>query len=103
MPLMAGKPFCALVPEQDLSASVRHRHADLQAVQHGAEHLWILKVRHRSLEGAAGILIGRKRTVLQAADLDRAGTGWLSGRVRMGCAPTSTGRFQAPGSDSVPP
>jgi hypothetical protein len=46
VPLVPGYSFCALVPEQYLPASVGDRDARLQAVQHGAEDLWILEFGH---------------------------------------------------------
>ena len=66
VPLVPGHPFGALVPELDLSVSVGHGHAGLQAVQHDSKDLRILKFRHRSFRGRAGVLIGRNRAVLQA-------------------------------------
>ena len=65
--LMPGQPFGALVPKENFPVPIRHRDAGLQAVQHRAEELWILKVRHsKKPEGVAGVLIGRKRSVLQS-------------------------------------
>jgi hypothetical protein len=37
MPLVPGKPFGALVPEQDFPVSIRHRHTRLQTVQDSSE------------------------------------------------------------------
>jgi hypothetical protein len=66
VPLVPGQPFSTLVPGPNDPVSIRHTDPVLQAIQHGAENLWILKVRHKKLEDAAKILIGRKRSVLQS-------------------------------------
>jgi hypothetical protein len=47
VPLVSSQPFSALVPEPNCSVSIRHTDTRLQAVQHGAENLRILKVRHK--------------------------------------------------------
>jgi hypothetical protein len=67
VPLVPGQPFSALVPEPNFAVSIRHTDAGLQAIQHGAKNLRILKVGHRKLENAAEVLIGNKRRGLQAA------------------------------------
>ena len=43
---VAGDSLRAIVPEQNLSVSPDQVHAGLQAVQHGAEDVRILKFRH---------------------------------------------------------
>jgi hypothetical protein len=66
VPLVSSQPFSTLVPGPNDPVSIRHTDPVLQAIQHGAENLRILKVRHKKLEDAAKILIGRKRSVLQS-------------------------------------
>ena len=53
VPLVSGQPFSPLVPGPNDPVSIRHTDPILQAVQHGAENLRILKVRHKKLENAA--------------------------------------------------
>jgi hypothetical protein len=47
MAFVPSKPFGSLIPEQDFSLPIRDVNTCLQTVQHHAEDLWILKIRHR--------------------------------------------------------
>jgi hypothetical protein len=46
--LVVGKPFGALIPEQDLPVSIHYGYPGLEAVQYGSKDLWILKLGHRA-------------------------------------------------------
>jgi hypothetical protein len=66
VPLVSSQPFSPLVPEPNCPVSIGHTDTRLQAVQHDAENLRILKIRHKKLEDAAKVVIGKKGSVLQS-------------------------------------
>jgi len=74
VPHVTGNAFRTLIPKENSPISIHHIDPSLQAVQHGAEYLWVLKFRHGGLLEVLLDFHRRSAAELQSPELpiDRA-------------------------------